>query len=71
MKRNGDWTSNVDFTTKVLREKFQRLMTELEMNGNHAARDIRSKVLSTVFNYNEVIPSNTIQLDDLNSKSEI
>ena len=58
---------------KVLREKFQRLMTELEMNGNHAAKDIRSKVLSTVFNYNEamVSPSNTMQLDELNSKSGI
>ena len=63
----------MDYTTTVLRKRFQRVMTELETNGNKDAKDIKDKVLSRVFYYKEMKEShdNEIQLDEVNSKSDV
>ena len=60
----------VDYTTKILRDRFQKLMTELEMNGNEVVKDIKEKVLNEVFYYNESKESrdNVIEMDELNSR---
>lgn len=60
----------MDYTTKVLRDRFQNLMTELEMNGNEIVEDIKERVLKEVFYYIESKEShdNVIEMNELHSK---
>ena len=66
-------SESTDHTTKVLKERFQKLMTELQKNGNETVKDIRDKVLAEVFDCKDSKEShgNGIQLDEMKSNSEV